>query len=171
MDLHTTTLPPPGLEHICDLAVTVSPPIDAGVLHGLGTAGQRRIIPITGGVVTGRIQGRVLPGGADFQRLPAPADAASQACADLDARYLIALDGDHAGEHIFVMNRALRRASQADVAALSRGEVVDPARVYFRCAPQFEVSSPRLRWLTESIVVGAGARAPTGVSISFYRLL
>ncbi len=160
----TRTLPAPALEHVCDLEVSVSAPIDAGVLMGLGTQGRRRIIPITGGSVTGRIQGRVLPGGADFQRVP------NDTTADLDARYLIALEGDYAGEHVFVMNRALRRATPEDVQRLLKGEPVDPDRVYFRCAPVFEVSTPQLQWLTENIFVGAGARAPNGVSISFYML-
>ena len=160
----TRTLPAPALEHVCDLEVSVSAPIDAGVLMGLGTQGRRRIIPITGGIVTGRIQGRVLPGGADFQRVP------NDTTADLDARYLIALEGDYAGEHVFVMNRALRRATPEDVQRLLKGEPVNPDRVYFRCAPVFEVSTPRLQWLTENIFVGAGARAPNGVSISFYML-
>jgi Protein of unknown function (DUF3237) len=160
-------LPAPTLEHVLDLDVSVAAPIDAGVLSGLGTQGRRRIIPITGGTVSGqfagqRIEGRVLPGGADFQRVP------SDTCADLDARYLIALDGAFAGEHLFVMNRALRRASAEDVARLLKGEPVDPSRVYFRCAPVFEVSSPRLQWLTEHILIGTGARAPNGVKISFY---
>ena len=163
----TSFLPAPTLEHVLDLDVNVDGPIDAGILAGLGTQGRRRIIPITGGLVTGqyqgqRIEGRVLPGGADFQRVP------SDTCADLDARYLIALDGDLAGEHLFVMNHALRRASAEDVARLLKGEPVDPARVYFRCAPVFEVSSPRLQWLVEHIMVGTGARAPNGVKISFY---
>jgi Protein of unknown function (DUF3237) len=160
----TRTLPAPELEHVCDLEVSVGAPIDAGVLHGLGTSGRRRIIPITGGIVTGKIQGKVLPGGADFQRVP------NDTTADLDARYLLTLDGEHAGEHVFVVNRALRRANPEDVARLLQGEPVDPARVYFRCTPVFEVSSPKLQWLTESIFVGCGARAPNGVSITFYRL-
>ena len=160
----TRTLPAPALEHVCDLEVSVSAPIDAGVLMGLGTQGRRRIIPITGGIVTGRIQGRVLPGGADFQRVP------NETTADLDARYLIALEGDYAGEHVFVMNHALRRATPEDVQRLLKGEPVDSDRVYFRCAPVFEVSTPRLQWLTENIFVGAGARATNGVFISFYIL-
>ena len=163
----TTTrpsLPVPTLDYVCSLDVSVSAPIDAGVLMGLGTAGRRRIIPITGGVVSGRLQGRVLPGGADFQRVP------NDTTADLDARYLIALEGEFAGERIFVMNRALRRASPEDVARLLKGEAVDPARVYFRCTPTFEVSTPRLQWLTENIFVGTGARAPTGVKIEFYTI-
>ena len=160
------TLPPPQLEHVCDLAVSVTPPIEAGQVIGLNSRGRRRIIPITGGTVTGpKLQGRVLPGGADFQIV------VSDTCADLDARYLIALDGEYAGEHIYVVNRALRRGSAQDVAKLVRGEAVDPAAIYFRCAPTFEVSSPKLQWLTESIFVGSAARAPTGVQLSFYRLV
>ena len=164
------TLDAPALEHVCDLQVFVTPPIDAGQLIGLNSRGRRRIIPITGGKLTGsaanhpKLQGRVLPGGADFQIV------VSDTCADLDARYLIALDGEYAGEHVFVMNRALRRGSAEDVARLVRGEEVDPLRIYFRCAPTFEVSTPRLQWMTESLFVGSGARSPDSVRISLYRL-
>ena len=164
------TLDAPALEHVGDLQVFVTPPIDAGQMIGLNSRGRRRIIPITGGTLTGSVanhpalQGRVLPGGADFQIV------VSDTCADLDARYLIALDGEYAGEHLFVMNRALRRGSAEDVARLVRGEAVDPSRIYFRCAPTFEVSTPRLQWMTESLFVGTGARSPDSVYISLYRL-
>ena len=60
----TETLPPPQLEHLCDLAVAIAPPIEVGQTP----SGLRRVIPITGGVVKGpRLNGRVLAGGADFQ--------------------------------------------------------------------------------------------------------
>ncbi len=158
-------LPAPALEHMGDLHVLVSTPIEAGQVTGLNSRGRRRIIPITGGTLTGpRLQGRILPGGADFQLV------VSETSADLDARYMIALDGEYAGEHIFVQNRALRRGSAADIAKLVRGEPVDPASIYFRCVPTFEVSTPRLQWLTESVFVGTGARFPDNVQISMFRL-
>jgi hypothetical protein len=137
------------------------------MVSGLISRGRRRIIPITGGSVTGpQLLGRVLPGGADFQFV------VSETCADLDARYLIALDGpEHAGQHIFVQNRALRRGSAEDIARLVRGEPVDPQAIYFRCVPTFEVSDDRLRWLTESVFVGTGARFPDRVVMRFFRLL
>jgi hypothetical protein len=91
----------------------------------------------------------------------------SDTCADLDARYMLELEG---GEHVFVMNRALRRGSVDDIAKLVRGEPVDPAAIYFRCMPTFEVSHPSLAWLTESIFVGTGARFPDRVEISVFRL-
>lgn len=160
------TLPAPALEHLADLTVHVAAPVEAGAIIGLNSRGRRRIIPITGGTLSGpTLRGRVLPGGADFQLV------VSDTAADLDARYIIELEGaEFAGEHIYVQNRALRRGSAADIARLVRGEPVDPAAIYFRCVPSFEVSSPALAWLTESLFVGSGARYPDRVEISLFRL-
>lgn len=160
-------LPTPELVFVADLIVHVAAPIEAGAVHGLNSRGRRRIIPITGGSMSGpTLQGRVLPGGADFQIV------VSDTCADLDARYLIALDGpDFAGQHIFVQNRALRRGTASDIARLVRGEPVDPQAIYFRCVPSFEVSDERLLWLTESVFVGTGARFPDRVELRFFKLL
>ncbi len=160
------TLPTPALEHVADLTVFVATPIEAGSITGLNSRGKRRIIPITGGTLRGpQLNGRVLAGGADFQLV------VSDTAADLDARYIIELDGpEFAGEHVYVQNRALRRGSAADIARLVRGEVVDPAAIYFRCVPSFEVSSPKLAWLTDSLFVGTGARHPDRVEISLFRL-
>lgn len=47
---------------------------------GASKRGNRNVIPITGGDVSGRITGKVLPGGADYQNLASPAT--------IDARYL-----------------------------------------------------------------------------------
>lgn len=159
-------LTPPTLEHIADLSVTVGSPVEAGNTAGLNSRGRRRIIPITGGTLRGpRLQGRVLPGGADFQLI------VSDTAADLDARYIIALDSEGlAGEHLYVQNRAVRRGSAQDIARLVRGEPVDPSAIYFRCVPTFEVSCPSLSWLTESIFIGTGARYPDRVEISLFRV-
>ena len=157
----TFTLPTPALQHVLDLTVYVATPIEAGNVVGLNSRGKRRIIPITGGTVTGQVNGKILPGGADFQIV------VSETTADLDARYMIELDN---GEHIFVQNRALRRGSAADIAKLVRGEPVAPEAIYFRCVPAFEVSSPALAWLTQSIFVGTGARFPDRVQLSIFRL-
>lgn len=160
------TLPAPTLEHVADLTVHVATPVEAGQILGLNSRGRRRIIPITGGTLRGpRLQGRVLPGGADFQLV------VSDTAADLDARYIVELDGpEYGGQHLYVQNRALRRGSAADIARLVRGEPVDPAAIYFRSVPTFEVSCPTLAWLTESVFVGTGARYPDRVEISLYRL-
>jgi hypothetical protein len=158
-------LPTPTLEAFANLTVQVATPLEAGPITGLNSRGLRRIIPIAGGQVSGRINGRVLPGGADFQLV------VSETCADLDARYLLQLDDPAwAGAHVFVQNRALRRGSAADIARLVRGEPVDPAAIYFRCAPTFEVSHPALAWMTESLFIGTGARFPDRVELRFFRV-
>ncbi len=155
------TLATPLLEPIVDLVVHVTTPVEVGQVIGLNTRGLRRIIPIVGGTVSGQLSGQVLAGGADFQMV------VSDTVADLDARYILALDNGH---RVYVQNRALRRGTAADVARLVRGEAVDPAAIYFRCAPTFEVSDPSLAWLTESLFVGTGARYPDRVEMRFFRV-
>ena len=155
------SLPAPTLELIAELSVQVAAPIEAGNVQGASTSGRRRTIPITGGSVRGRLSGRVLAGGADFQLI------VSGTMAVLDARYTLELDD---GARIFVQNHALRRGSAEDIAKLANGEPVDPARIYFRCVPTFEVSDPSLAWLTESIFIGTGARFPDRVEIAIYRV-
>ena len=157
----------PALEHIADLTVLVGAPVEAGNVSGLNSRGKRRIIPITGGSIKGNLlNGKILPGGADFQLI------VSTTSSDLDARYIIELTGaDFAGEHVYVQNRALRRGSAEDIARLVRNEPVDPAAIYFRGVPTFEVSSPKLGWLTESIFFTTGARFPDRVEMSLYRVV
>ncbi len=155
------SLPAPTLELIAELSVTVAAPIEAGDVQGASTRGKRRTIPITGGTVRGHLNVRVLAGGADFQLI------VSDTMAVLDARYTLELDS---GARIFVQNHALRRGSAEAIAKLVRGEPVDPAEIYFRCVPTFEVSDPALSWLTDSIFVGTGARLPDQVQIAIYRV-
>jgi hypothetical protein len=157
-----TQLPTPVLTHIADLKVFVGKPIEAGQVVGLNSRGLRRIIPITGGTVTGPgLNGRVLEGGADFQLV------VNETSADLDAQYMLELDS---GDRIFVKNHALRRGSAENIAKLVRGALVDPSAIYFRCVPTFEVSNPTLQWMTESIFVGTGARFPDHVQISIFKV-
>ena len=154
------TLPPPQLEHVCDLAVTIAAPIEVGQTP----AGLRRMIPITGGTVTGpRLNGKVMAGGADFQLI---LNGGTQA--HLDARYVIELDD---GSRVFVQNTALRVASLENSQRIMNGQPVDPSAVYFRCQPKLEATAPQWAWLSESQFIGNGRRAPDGVFLSFYRVL
>ena len=58
--------------------VTLSPSQSVGP----SKRGPRNIIPITGGELTGRITGKVLRGGADYQNLPARDDRRAVSVAD-----------------------------------------------------------------------------------------
>ena len=151
-------LPTPTLNLFADLSVQVDKPQEVGQTHH----GVRRLIPILGGQVQGQgWTARVLPGGADFQLI------VNDRMAELDARYTIETDG---GDLIFVQNRAVRTASPDVMARLVRGEPVPPESVYFRCSPSFETASPSLRWITERLFVGTGARHPDRVVMRFFEV-
>ncbi|MGZ5132605.1 MAG: DUF3237 domain-containing protein [Caldimonas sp.] len=152
------TLPPPRLEHLCDLAVEVGAPLDAG--HS--PLGQRRLIAILGGSVGGRLCGRVLPGGADFQLIH------GATLARLEARYMLELDDS---ARVFVQNNALRVASAEVTARLLRGEPVDPQAVYFRGQVSLETGDARWSWLNERQFLCVGQRFPAQVRMSFYVVL
>lgn len=148
----------PTLKHFADLAVQVAQPQETGRT----ALGLRRLIPIEGGLVQGNgWQGKVLPGGADFQLV------VSETLAHLDARYVIETD---AGDRIYVQNRAIRSGPAALMAKLVRGEPVDPQLIYFRCSPAFETASAALAWINERMFVGTGARHPDRVVMRFFEL-
>lgn len=154
------TLAPPELEHVCDLAVNIGPPIEVGQT----AKGLRRIIPITGGAVSGPLlKGHIVPGGADFQLI---LNQGTQA--HLDARYVIELND---GSRVLVYNTALRVASIEDAEKIKNGLPVDPAKVYFRCQPQFETTSSTWSWLADHQFIGVGLRLPDAVHLSFYKVV
>ena len=105
---------------------------------------------------------RVLAGGADFQLI------VSERMARLEACYVLETD---AGDRIYVCNDALRTAAPEVMARLVRGDPVDPALVYFRCTPRFEVAAPALAWMTERLFLGTGVRRPDDVVMCFFEVL
>jgi hypothetical protein len=122
--------------------------------------GRRRINPITGGRVDGpRLQGVVLPGGADWQIVRADGGAV------LEARYTIRT-ADSA--LIYVRNVGLRCGPPEILARLGRGEPVDPAAYYFRTTPRFETGATSYAWLNDLIAVGSAVRRPDAVILDFY---
>jgi hypothetical protein len=151
-------LPAPELERIADCYVEVAPPIDVGETPD----GRRRLVPILGGRFHGRLQGRVLPGGADFQLIKGPS------LVYLQARYVLETEDK---ELVYIENDAIRVASPELLARLNRGEVVDPSLVYCRTRPRFETAAKSLAWLMESTFVGTARRAPDHVQLALFRVL
>lgn len=153
-----TTPAAPELQHFAALEVEVGPPIEVGRT----ARGLRRVIPITGGRASGDgWTARVMPGGADFQLV------VGETQAELQAHYVLELDG---GDRIYVHNSALRHAPPEVTARLLRGELVDPALVYFRCLPRLETAAPSLAWVNERLFVGTGVRLPSCVQMQFFVL-
>ncbi len=125
----------------------------------MGGGGSSRFI---GGTVRGpRLVADILPGGADWQYVR------SDGVLELVARYSI-LTRD--GVEIAITNRGLRRASLEIMAAMSRGDPVDPALVYFRTVPVFEAPAGPYAWLNESVFVATAARLPDKVQIAVFEV-
>jgi hypothetical protein len=147
------------LEHVADLTVLVGQPIEVGDT----AAGVRRVVPILGGEVSGpRIHGRILPAGADFQRIR------PDNVAELHARYVIETQK---GSHIYVENSGLRHGPAEAMERLRHGEPVDPALIYFRTTTKFETGDESFSWLARHIFVGTGVRHPNRVQLSIYQVL
>ncbi len=147
---------PPRLVKAFRASVAVAPPRSLGRTFG----GERRIVDIVGGEVTGpRLSGRVLPGGADWQIVR------DDGVAVLEARYTIEA---HDGALIYVQNFGYRHGPAEVLARVARGEDVDPASYYFRAAPRFETSAAAYDWLNRTIVLCSALRTPDRVLLDFF---
>jgi hypothetical protein len=136
----------------------------AGIMNlGATPYGERRIIDILGGTVSGpRLNGRVLPGGADWQIIRA------DGAADIQARYTIETD---TGGKILVSSEGLRHGPPDVIAALARGEEVDPALYYFRTLMRFETADPQAAWLNRILALARGKREARAVRLDVYEVL
>ena len=149
--------PKPTLEHVMDLDIEVAEPVEIGETGD----GLRRIIPILGGTVSGRIEGEVLRAGADYQlfRVDRPTK--------LVAKYAFeTVDGDR----VYVENVGIRHATPENKRRLRDGEPVPPEEIYMQSTPSFETAAPELQWLTEGVFVAPGTRQPKGVRLAVYRV-
>jgi hypothetical protein len=156
--LDMTSIPAPGLNFVAEIRVDVGEPITIGETG----AGLRRVIPILGGNVEGpRLNGRIVPAGADFQILRA------DGVMELEANYVV--EAAH-GALIYVVNRGLRHGPAGAMEKLMRGEQVDPKLIYFRAAPRFETAAPEHKWMMRSLFVCTGTRLPTQVLLALYEI-
>ena len=141
---------PPVLQ--AKLAFTIEANLAPMLELGDSADGKRINIPITGGRVFGdKINGKVLPGGADYQLIHADGTVV------LHAVYMLQTDD---GAVINVVND---------------GVLVPPkngSALYFRTSPRFNAPNGRYTWLNNSIFV-AGIRESNkdnSVLIDVYRL-
>ena len=136
----------------------------ADILHmGKTPYGERRVINILGGRVEGpKFSGTILPGGADWQIVRA------DGAAHIEARYTIRADQ---GGDVLVSSEGLRHGPPAVLAALARGDSVDPSLYYFRTVLGFETGEPKLDWLNRILALARGARETNAVLLDVYEIL
>ena len=148
----------PELSFVGELSIKVAPPVDIGTIP----QGLRRIVPLLSGEITGpRLNGKLLPGGTDYQVWR------SDGVTEIHARYVIETAR---GARVYVEASGLRRAPPEVMQRLFRGEPVDQAAIYFRTTPRFETSDPELAWLMRSIFLCAAERYPNRVLVRFFEV-
>src|ERR1700741_3071249 len=100
-----------------------------------------------------RLRGRVLPGGGDWTLLR------GDGVLELDLRLTLETDD---GALIHMTSFGLRHGPPEFIAALGRGERVDPSAYYFRTIPRFETGDSRYAFLNRLLAISSGDRRAEG---------
>ena len=142
------------------LHVTVATPQNIGVVpHG-----SRRTAPITGGDFEGpRLRGTVLPGGSADWLLLRP-----DGVLEMDLRVTLRTQD---GATISMKSFGLRHGPADVIAAIARGETVDPALYYFRTTPRFTTGHAAYTFLNRLVAVASGDRRPDGPIYTIHEVL
>ncbi|MGA0807027.1 MAG: DUF3237 family protein [Pseudohongiellaceae bacterium] len=148
-------LVPPTYNPAVEPAFTIFATIEGVLEVGATATGQVRAIPITGGEIVGQgIAGRVIPGGADWQR------TRSDGVTEIEATYAIELSDSTL---LKVVNRGLI------VRAMEEG-----VPGYFRTAIEFTAPTGPWQWLNQSIFLcsaGGAEGRPGTVQVDVYKLV
>lgn len=139
-------------EHVFTLDIEIGAPREVGAT----AAGFRRVIPITGGRVHGpQLEGKVLPGGADWNLMRA------DGVVEVWARYEIETTE---GTIISVINEGSAFIDREAAAAAGSAPTLITR-------PRFEVPLGAPAWLATGTFVGELQQLPpTGVQVVVYRL-
>ena len=149
----------PQLEFLMNLAVDVGEIVSMAE----GPLGERRVVGILGGTFEGpELRGAVLAGGADWQIVR------RDGVLDLDARYALK---EERGGLVRVTSQGYRHGAPEILAALARGDDVDPGKYFFRTVMRFESGAPYLEWLNKTIALASAERKARKVLLSAYRVL
>jgi Protein of unknown function (DUF3237) len=141
---------------------TIHAELEAIMNLGRTPYGERHVIGIVGGTVRGaKLNGRILPGGADWQIVR------GDGAADISARYTIESE---AGARVLVSSDGLRHGPPAVMERLAWGDNVDPALYYFRTVMRFETADPSLDWLNRILALARGQREARSVRLDVYEV-
>jgi len=119
-------------------------------------AGTRIVFPFKGGSVkSDKINGKVLPGGADWGL------NLDSTTFKIDVRGTIETD-DHA--LIYFSYSGYLHADAKKFAMINAGKAseLSPADYYFRSNPVFETSAPKYAWLNHTVAIGVGSIPAAG---------
>jgi Protein of unknown function (DUF3237) len=140
--------------------------VNVGTVQNIGAVahGTRRIAPLMGGSFEGpRLRGAILAAGsADWLLLRSDGEL------ELDLRCTLRTDD---GALISMSSFGLRHGPPEVIAALGRGERVDPSTYYFRTIPRFAAAHPGYAFLNRLVAVATGDRRPEGPIYTIHEVL
>jgi hypothetical protein len=136
----------------------VGPPVDPGPVG----AGTRRFVPITGGRISGAIQGEIIPGGADWQTVHDDGNL------QIDAHYAFRTT---TGSVVEVTSSGVRAGTPDVLKRLAARETIDPAEYYFRTAMRFKTGASDLTFLNHRLYLARGERLPDRVRLEVFEVL
>lgn len=143
--------------------IRIEADLEVPQLFGKTPYGERRVINIVGGTVSGpRLRGRILPGGADWQIIRA------DGAADIFAKYTFQIEG---GGLVLVTSAGLRHGPPDVIARLAKGEAVPRDQYYFRTCVRFETADPEADWLNRVLMIAVGAREKMQVKLDLFEVL
>ena len=137
---------------------------EVGALVSLGTAptGERRYVPLGGGMVRGpELNGTLVEGGIDWQV------ARGDGVLEIAAHYLIRTDD---GALVEVKSDGLRHGPAEVMAQLARGEAVPRDAYFFRTLMRFTTGAPAWAHLNKVMAIAVGQREARAVLLDVYRI-
>lgn len=140
------------------LEVEAAPPVEPGPIG----AGARRFIALTGGRVSGEIEGEIIPGGADWQTVHDDGNL------QIEAHYAFRTTS---GAVVEVLSSGVRAGPPEVLQRLMRGELVDASQYYFRTLIRFRTGAPELAHLNWRLGLARGERRKGGVRLEVFEVL
>jgi hypothetical protein len=137
--------------------------LNADIIRPPVIAGTRIVYPVTGGSLTGKIKGKVLPISGDFATFINPTTL------KLDVRIVLQTE-DSATIYCTYTGYLNTDEETFKIIKAGKGYQVDPSKYYFRTNPIFETSSSKYDWLNHIITVGFGTITLTGVKYKIYAI-
>ena len=150
--------PPPALLPMTQVRCEVR----TMVTLGMAKYGERRYIPLGGGMVRGpELNGTLVEGGVDWQVNRA------DGVLDIAAHYVIRTDD---GALIEVQSDGMRHGPPEVMARLARGEAVQRDEYFFRTVVRFTTGAPQWLHLNKVLALAVGQRDANQVLLDFYRI-
>jgi hypothetical protein len=151
-------LPAPALRYLTQVRCDVE-----GVLSlGAAPMGERRVVPLIGGEVVGpALNGRILPGGTDWQWNRA------DGALEIAAHYVIETPE---GARIEVQSNGLRHGPAEVLARLGRGEAVAADEYFFCTLMRFATGHAAYEHLNRVMALARGRREARRVVLDVWQI-